>query len=185
MKQAIDKTGAPIFHGAVSSLLGILVLVAAKSYIFRTFAAVMSLVLLFGIAHALLLLPVILKWIGPGRLNFEGDASKGLHSDESTQIKQHDFFETDGTFVNIVSNRKVRQSGFGEQTQFPSSRKRTNQIVFNETNLVHNDTESHSDYNYDQRGDLQEIIQDNVSNEPGSRRNIVSDTDESGNSVKL
>ncbi|XP_045201241.2 patched domain-containing protein 3-like [Mercenaria mercenaria] len=69
VKQAIDKTGAPIFHGAVSSLLGILVLVAAKSYIFRTFAAVMSFVLLFGIAHALLLLPVILSWIGPGRIN--------------------------------------------------------------------------------------------------------------------
>lgn len=146
VKQAIDKTGAPIFHGAVSSLLCILVLVAAKSYIFRTFAAVMSLVLLFGIAHALLLLPVILSWIGPGRLN--SDASKGLHSDESTQNKQDEYFETDGTFVTIVSNRKVRQSGFGEQTQFPSSRKRTNQVVFNETNPVHNDTESHSDYNY-------------------------------------
>lgn len=73
VKQAIDKTGAPIFHGAVSSILGIIVLVGAKSYIFRTFAAVMSFVLLFGIAHALLLLPVVLSWIGPGRMTVEVD----------------------------------------------------------------------------------------------------------------
>ncbi|KAL4219932.1 hypothetical protein ACF0H5_020344 [Mactra antiquata] len=69
VKQAIDKTGAPIFHGAVSSILGIIVLIGAKSYIFRTFAAVMSFVLLFGISHALFLLPVILSWLGPGKLN--------------------------------------------------------------------------------------------------------------------
>ena len=74
VKQAIDKAGAPIFHGAVSSILGIIVLIGAKSYIFRTFAAVMSFVLLFGIAHALLLLPVILSWIGPGRLNVTEDS---------------------------------------------------------------------------------------------------------------
>lgn len=73
VKQAIDKTGAPIFHGAVSSVLGIIVLVGARSYIFRTFAAVMSFVLLFGIAHALLLLPVILSWIGPGRTSATED----------------------------------------------------------------------------------------------------------------
>ena len=67
VQQAIDKTGAPIFHGAVSSLLGVSVLAGAKSYIFRSFAAVMSFVLLFGIMHALFLLPVILSWIGPGK----------------------------------------------------------------------------------------------------------------------
>ncbi|XP_052782471.1 patched domain-containing protein 3-like [Mya arenaria] len=65
VRLAIDKTGAPIFHGAVSSLVGVVVLFGANSYIFRTFAAVMSFVLLFGIAHALLLLLVVLSWIGP------------------------------------------------------------------------------------------------------------------------
>ncbi|KAH3806515.1 hypothetical protein DPMN_134838 [Dreissena polymorpha] len=65
VRDAIDKTGAPIFHGAVSSVLGIIVLAAAKSYIFRTFAVVMGFVLFFGITHTLLLLPVVLSWIGP------------------------------------------------------------------------------------------------------------------------
>lgn len=69
VQSSIDKTGAPIFHGAVSSLLGIIVLIWAKSYIFRTFGIVMAFVLLFGITHALLLLPVVLSWIGPQRHN--------------------------------------------------------------------------------------------------------------------
>jgi predicted RND superfamily exporter protein len=59
VQQAIDKTGAPIFHGAVSSILGVLALVGAKSYIFRSFAAIKAFVLLFGIMHALFLLPVV------------------------------------------------------------------------------------------------------------------------------
>lgn len=76
VKHAIDKTGAPIFHGAISSMLGIVVLFAAKSYIFRTFGIVMAFVLLFGITHALLLLPVILSWIGPLRhISPESDRS--------------------------------------------------------------------------------------------------------------
>ncbi|XP_045201235.2 patched domain-containing protein 3-like [Mercenaria mercenaria] len=89
VKQAIDKTGAPIFHGAVSSILGIIVLIGAKSYIFRTFAAVMSFVLLFGIAHALLLLPVILSWIGPGRLNASEDSEiidDNTHTQNGTDL---------------------------------------------------------------------------------------------------
>ena len=65
VKESIDKTGAPIFHGAVSSLLGIAVLVFARSYIFQTFAQVMALVLIFGVLHALFLLTVLLSWIGP------------------------------------------------------------------------------------------------------------------------
>ena len=76
VRQAIDTTGAPIFHGFVSSCLGILVLAFAKSYIFRTFAKVMALVLVFGITHALLLLTVILSWLGPAKLNIVNDSKK-------------------------------------------------------------------------------------------------------------
>ncbi|XP_053403107.1 patched domain-containing protein 3-like [Mercenaria mercenaria] len=76
VRKAIDKTGAPIFHGAVSSIIGILVLTGAKSYIFRSFAAVMSMVLVFGILHALFLLPVILSLIGPEWMNTEDKVKK-------------------------------------------------------------------------------------------------------------
>ena len=59
VKAAIIRSGAPVFHGAISSLLGVVILAFAKSYIFFSFFQVMSLVITFGILHALLLLPVI------------------------------------------------------------------------------------------------------------------------------
>ena len=90
VKQAIDKTGAPIFQGAVSSILGVVILFGAKSYIFRTFAAVMCFVLLFGIAHALLLLPVILSWIGPGRLNSVFDEEENGETRNSTPVENYE-----------------------------------------------------------------------------------------------
>ena len=65
MKNGIIRSGAPVFHGAISSLLGVVILAFAKSYIFYSFFQVMSLVITFGILHALLLLPVVLSVIGP------------------------------------------------------------------------------------------------------------------------
>ncbi|WAR27804.1 PTHD3-like protein [Mya arenaria] len=75
VEQAIDEVGAPIFHGAFSSLCGVVILFAATSYIFKTFATIMCFVLLFGIAHALLLLPVVLSWIGPGHLKLKREVT--------------------------------------------------------------------------------------------------------------
>ncbi|XP_053399181.1 patched domain-containing protein 3-like [Mercenaria mercenaria] len=65
MTAGIIRSGAPIFHGAISSILGVIMLAAAKSFIFFSFFQVMSLVITFGILHALFLLPVILSLIGP------------------------------------------------------------------------------------------------------------------------
>lgn len=63
--EAVTTSGGPIFNGAVSSVLGILMLAFAKSYIFRSFFKVMLLVIVFGASHALLFLPVVLSLIGP------------------------------------------------------------------------------------------------------------------------
>ena len=62
---ALQSSGAPIFNGAVSSILGIVMLAFAKSYIFQSFFKVMFLVVLFGICHAVFFLPSLLSFIGP------------------------------------------------------------------------------------------------------------------------
>ena len=67
--EAVKFSGGPIFNGAVSSVLGILMLAFAKSYIFRSFFKVMLLVVVFGASHALLFLPVVLSLIGPQKDN--------------------------------------------------------------------------------------------------------------------
>ncbi|MBN3276434.1 PTHD3 protein, partial [Polyodon spathula] len=56
--------GYPIVQGAVSTILGVIVLAAAESYIFRTFFKIMFLVILFGAVHGLIFLPVFLTFFG-------------------------------------------------------------------------------------------------------------------------
>ena len=64
---ALEKVGVPILNGAFSSILGILMLAFAGSYIFKSFFKTMLLVIVLGLAHSLLLLPVVLSFIGPRR----------------------------------------------------------------------------------------------------------------------
>uniref|UniRef100_W5LVY6 Patched domain-containing protein 3 n=1 Tax=Lepisosteus oculatus TaxID=7918 RepID=W5LVY6_LEPOC len=65
--KAIDSLfvlGYPIVQGAASTILGVVVLAAAESYIFRTFFKIMFLVILFGAAHGIVFLPVFLTFFG-------------------------------------------------------------------------------------------------------------------------
>ncbi|XP_033734653.1 patched domain-containing protein 3-like [Pecten maximus] len=62
---ALDRSGGPIINAALSSIIGIMILAFSSSYIFRSFFKLMFLVMVFGLAHALLLLPLIFSLIGP------------------------------------------------------------------------------------------------------------------------
>jgi len=64
-KQAVMRMGASVFQGGFTTLLGILVLALASSVAFRTlFRFVLGTVLL-GIAHGVVLLPVLLTYLTP------------------------------------------------------------------------------------------------------------------------
>ncbi|XP_051468076.1 patched domain-containing protein 3 [Apus apus] len=62
--EALSLLGYPILQGAVSTILGVVVLAAAKVYIFRTFFKIMFLVILFGALHGLVFIPVFLTFFG-------------------------------------------------------------------------------------------------------------------------
>ncbi|KFG59592.1 patched family protein [Toxoplasma gondii RUB] len=57
--------GNPIFHGLLSTLLGVSVLAFTRSYVLRVFFKMMTLVLSLAFAHGVILLPVLLSLIGP------------------------------------------------------------------------------------------------------------------------
>ncbi|KAK3100527.1 hypothetical protein FSP39_021363 [Pinctada imbricata] len=65
VEKAIDRSGGPIINAALSSIIGILMLTLSSSYIFQSFFKMMFLVILFGLTHSILLLPIILWMIGP------------------------------------------------------------------------------------------------------------------------
>ena len=58
--------GLPILQGAVSTILGVIGLMIAPSYIFVTFFKMVFLVISLGFLHGLFLLPVLLSIFGPG-----------------------------------------------------------------------------------------------------------------------
>ncbi|KAF8770970.1 Patched domain-containing protein 3 [Argiope bruennichi] len=61
IKAALHSLGVPIFQGSVSTILGVIALIFAPSYIFLTFFKTVFLVILFGALHGILLLPVLLS----------------------------------------------------------------------------------------------------------------------------
>ena len=60
MRDCLGNLGAPILQGGVSTVLGVSALAGSDSYLFRTFFKLVFLVILFGIFHALFVLPVLI-----------------------------------------------------------------------------------------------------------------------------
>ncbi|KAJ3611570.1 hypothetical protein NHX12_021585 [Muraenolepis orangiensis] len=60
MVDALFTLGYPIMQGALSTIVGVVVLSASKNHIFRTFFKIMTLVMVFGLLHGVTFLPVFL-----------------------------------------------------------------------------------------------------------------------------
>ncbi|XP_021045152.1 patched domain-containing protein 3 isoform X1 [Mus pahari] len=60
--EALYLLGYPVLQSAISTIIGVCVLSAAKAYIFRTFFKIMFLVMFFGAAHGLIFIPVFLTF---------------------------------------------------------------------------------------------------------------------------
>eukprot|EP00916_Digyalum_oweni_P005982 GHVL01010318.1.p1 GENE.GHVL01010318.1~~GHVL01010318.1.p1 ORF type:complete len:775 (-),score=121.43 GHVL01010318.1:80-2404(-) len=73
--------GNPMLHGAMSTQLGVLMLGFSGSYIFRVFFKMMTMVLIFGVTHGVILLPVILSLIGPMGDNRDPEAAAALSNE--------------------------------------------------------------------------------------------------------
>ena len=66
VRNSLYGLGLPILQGAVSTILGVIGLMIAPSYIFVTFFKMVFLVISLGFLHGLFLLPVLLSIFGPG-----------------------------------------------------------------------------------------------------------------------
>ena len=66
------EMGVPVFHGAFSTFLAIVMLSTAVSFSMRTFFKQFASVVIFGSFNALALLPCLLSFIGPAPLEGRG-----------------------------------------------------------------------------------------------------------------
>ena len=80
--------GLPIIQGAMSTVLGVIGLAFAPSYLFITFFKMIFLVILLGALHGLILLPVLLSLFGPGSCERRSTRHSTL-STPSTTVSLH------------------------------------------------------------------------------------------------
>jgi predicted RND superfamily exporter protein len=63
--KALAEMGSSIALGGLTTFCGVMSLAAASSEVFRTFFKMFVGIIILGILHGLVLLPVLLSWIGP------------------------------------------------------------------------------------------------------------------------
>ncbi|XP_043269886.1 patched domain-containing protein 3 isoform X2 [Venturia canescens] len=73
VKECLYSLGLPIVQGAASTILGLVALILAGTYIFLVFFKMVFLVIFIGALHGLLLLPVLLSIFGPGSCSSSDD----------------------------------------------------------------------------------------------------------------
>lgn len=73
VREALYSLGLPIVQGSVSTILGVVALLLAESYIFLVFFKMVFLVIFFGAMHGLFLLPVMLSLFGPNSCSKDDD----------------------------------------------------------------------------------------------------------------
>ena len=66
--KAMRHIGSAVLFGAGSTLLALSLLSFSTAYVFRAFFKIFLLVIVFGLWHGLMLLPVVLSTIGPRSL---------------------------------------------------------------------------------------------------------------------
>ena len=81
--------GMPIVQGACSTILGVIGLAFAPSYLYITFFKMVFLVIFLGAAHGLILLPVLLSLFGPGSCGDSKSSRRSAISTPSTTVSVH------------------------------------------------------------------------------------------------
>lgn len=103
VSNSLYSLGLPIFQGSVSTILGIVALAFAPSYVFLTFFKTVFLVMLFGATHGVLLLPVLLSITDS---IFCTSSSRSSKSGVTSQLDESSDESTDGRKGKSSSRKK-------------------------------------------------------------------------------
>merc|ERR1712150_83956 len=83
--ESLADIGAAVLSGALSTFLAVVVLLFSSSYVFVTLSRQFALTVALGIAHGLVLLPVMLSLIGPQP--YKSVTEKGESDDDPSTSK--------------------------------------------------------------------------------------------------
>lgn len=65
VREAIELAGGPIINGACSTIIGLSLLSSSNSFIFQSFFKVLFFVVVFGLLHGVIIIPIVFTYIGP------------------------------------------------------------------------------------------------------------------------
>ena len=122
VEKAIDRSGGPMINAALSCLVGILMLTLSTSYVFQSFFKLMLLVILFGLAHSVFLLPVLLSFAGP-QLNRGRDVYNNRTSGRgvSLELEYDNRNNTNKAFQKDMSTGRSRHSLSGNANNYANT----------------------------------------------------------------
>ncbi|XP_033733538.1 patched domain-containing protein 3-like [Pecten maximus] len=106
---AISRAGGAIISAAVSSIIGVVMLAFTSSYVLKSFFKIMVLMMVFGLLHALLFLPVVLLTFGP-RPRTSGKTEDIEPSNTVSTITLYEGREQAGPLNNVFSVGRTRSS---------------------------------------------------------------------------
>ena len=81
---ALQEIGPAVLNGGISTFIALGLLGTSRSYVFLSFFKVFTLVIVFGLYHGLIFLPVLLSLVGPASYS---TSSKEVSEDPKNEVE--------------------------------------------------------------------------------------------------
>jgi hypothetical protein len=104
--EALADMGSAVLAGGMSTFLAVAVLLFLKSYVFYVLSRQLSITVLLGLAHGLILLPIMLSLLGPRPF---GAATNPVY--EEVAVVEHDKDANGVVVASRVSDRSIMDRG--------------------------------------------------------------------------
>ena len=83
---ALQEIGPAVLNGGISTFIALGLLGTSRSYVFLSFFKVFTLVIVFGLYHGLIFLPVLLSLVGPASYS---TSSKEVSEDPKNEVEHN------------------------------------------------------------------------------------------------
>ena len=122
MRKTLTKIGPAMLSGGLSTFVAFMLLSMSKSIVFISFFKIFFLVVVFGLFHGLLFLPVILSIIGPPSSVTKHIQPPPLTTQQNLgkSAKENEAFEDDDGLTTISSRISSAHSEIVEVTGVPA-----------------------------------------------------------------
>lgn len=114
----LHAIGPAVFHGGFSTFLAFVMLAGSTSYVFTVFFKVFFSVVVFGLFHGLVFLPILLSWVGPAPYNTAQDPE-----DEQSHLQtEKNKVDSNGKAENGHANPALETPAQDTQTSGPDNK---------------------------------------------------------------